>query len=471
MSRSSLLLPLTLVQLAACEQDYALTKESRRLTVTPDVADLGVLAVGDAAEGVISLAHTSGGDIEVVALDVLAIEGDAFTIDDGDLPVVAPDETATITILYAPDDDGYHRTRVTIHTDEERENEHTVELRGRAGVAVIEVVPGRIDFGPVDVGASAEQTVTLRNAGIVDWALDALDFSDAAFSSDEALPLAVGAGDNLDIVIRFTPTGDAAAVGEAVLSGSSADAPDVVLLGNACELGDPNLYDEDGDGWASCAADCDDGDATAHPGAEEACDGRDDDCDELIDEGTPCADDDGDGYTENEGDCSDADAAVSPGAEEVLDNGIDDDCDGVVDLGSDDPDGDGYSAAAGDCDDADATVFPGAAEAADGADEDCDGVIDEGTSAYDDDGDGWTEDAGDCDDSDADVSPSDAETGNGIDDDCDGDIDEGTSWADDDGDGWSERGGDCDDANPDINPGAYDAAGDGIDNDCDGVTR
>jgi hypothetical protein len=45
--------------------------------------------------------------------------------------------------------------------------------------------------------------------------------------------------------------------------------------------------DEDGDGHFT-PADCDDGDATIHPGAPEACNGRDDDCDGVIDGDAAC---------------------------------------------------------------------------------------------------------------------------------------------------------------------------------------
>ena len=43
---------------------------------------------------------------------------------------------------------------------------------------------------------------------------------------------------------------------------------------------------------------------------------------------------DGDGYSEADGDCDDSDAAVSPGATETLSNGVDDDCDGIIDGGT-----------------------------------------------------------------------------------------------------------------------------------------
>lgn len=42
-------------------------------------------------------------------------------------------------------------------------------------------------------------------------------------------------------------------------------------------------------------------------------------------------DDDDDGFSENEGDCNDDDDTVSPGAAEICDNGVDDDCDSVID--------------------------------------------------------------------------------------------------------------------------------------------
>ncbi len=89
------------------------------------------------------------------------------------------------------------------------------------------------------------------------------------------------------------------------------------------------------------SGDCDDTNASAYPGATEDssmcedgidqdCDGSDLACDDDggDDDDDPTTDDDGDGYTENDGDCDDADATIYPGAEELCD-GIDNDCDGI----------------------------------------------------------------------------------------------------------------------------------------------
>jgi MYXO-CTERM domain-containing protein len=226
-------------------------------------------------------------------------------------------------------------------------------------------------------------------------------------------------------------------------------------------------YDDDGDGYTEEGGDCDDTDAGVNPATVETEDGVDEDCDGRVDNGTAAYDDDGDGYSENDRDCNDGDAQQSPARVEVLDNGIDDDCDGVVDSEASDPDGDGYTVAGGDCGESDPSVHPGAPELADGLDNDCDGAVDEGTDNDDGDGDGANENQGDCNDADPAIGVDAREVADGIDNDCDGDVDEGTERFDDDDDGYTEQGGDCDDAEAAVFPGAEETLN-GIDDDCDG---
>ncbi|NQW21325.1 MAG: hypothetical protein HQ477_11500 [Chloroflexi bacterium] len=87
-------------------------------------------------------------------------------------------------------------------------------------------------------------------------------------------------------------------------------------------------------------------------------------------------DDDGDGFPAS-GDCNDGDPSINPDALETPYDGIDQDCDGA-DLIDVDEDGfAGIQVGGSDCNDSQATVNPEAPELANGVDDDCDGVIDD----------------------------------------------------------------------------------------------
>lgn len=202
--------------------------------------------------------------------------------------------------------------------------------------------------------------------------------------------------------------------------------------------------DRDGDGVV-VHFDCDDHDGSRYPGATEREDGIDQDCDGIIDEDVP----------------------VDTGGDTGGDTGTDTDTDTGSDTASDrDIDGDGYPGSL-DCGDHNVATYPGAPEILDSADNDCDGVIDEGTAGGDDDGDGFSELAGDCDDNDATRAPNAEETPrDGVDQDCNG-VDSSPRHQDGDGDGYTDDS-DCDDTDPNTHPNAADAT-DGKDNDCDGL--
>jgi hypothetical protein len=199
--------------------------------------------------------------------------------------------------------------------------------------------------------------------------------------------------------------------GDARIMDGNGDLTAVADLG-ADEL---SCSDTDRDGVNQCAGDCDDRDATVFPGAPELCDGKDNDCNCVVDDSS---DADGDLFSVCAGDCNDGDPNIFPGAAEACDF-IDNNCNNIVDEGFD-LDGDGVTTCAGDCDDSEPTVFPGGTEVCDLLDNDCNGLTDD-----DQDGDGFTPCGGDCDEGNLGVNPLALEICDGIDNNCNLVIDEG----------------------------------------------
>ncbi|MCP4870565.1 MAG: hypothetical protein GY898_17820 [Proteobacteria bacterium] len=90
--------------------------------------------------------------------------------------------------------------------------------------------------------------------------------------------------------------------------------------------------DSDGDGWG-WDEDCDPCNPWVFPNAPEVCNGVDDDCDAIIDDGfdldldgAQLAQECADGT-----DCDDEDPEIGPDVQEVCDDGLDNDCDGLTD--------------------------------------------------------------------------------------------------------------------------------------------
>jgi alpha-tubulin suppressor-like RCC1 family protein len=298
-------------------------------------------------------------------------------------------------------------------------------------------------------------------------------------------------------------------------------------------------FDGDGDGFGdegiseqACTPsngfveklDCDDLDHSIHPGAQERCNGIDDNCDAAVDENNP-----GSGLacqTGNQGVCA---AGITdcrsgtlvcvqshaPTAEQC--DGNDNDCDGTVDEGN--PGGaqacstglKGVCAAGvtycfgGNLHCAQTT--PESSEICDQLDNDCDGSADDGLTFQawyrDQDGDGYgnasqavsdcrqpagyVANAWDCHDANAAIRPGASEVCDGVDNNCNGQAEEGltfyTWYPDADWDGYGNAGqpmsacaqpagyvsnaADCADWNAAIRPGVAEAC-DGADNNCNG---
>jgi arylsulfatase A-like enzyme len=248
------------------------------------------------------------------------------------------------------------------------------------------------------------------------------------------------------------------------------------------------LCSNPGSGYSTTNSDCNDNSAIINPGMPEACNGIDDDCDAITDDGldfstyypdqdndgygdffmagSSLCNDPGNGFADNNDDCYDVNPTINPGAIEIC-NGIDDNCNGNADDGlifityyadfdndgfgsltdtgnpSCSNPGTGFSINNTDCNDANATINPIAIEDCNGIDDNCNGTADEGMLFIN-----YFAD---------------------LDNDSYGDLtDAGILFCSNPGVGYSTNAFDCNDGNALINPSVQEICN-GIDDNCNGT--
>lgn len=245
--------------------------------------------------------------------------------------------------------------------------------------ANIELSVDVVDFGELQIGSLSTETFAIRNTGDDDLIVQSISAL-PPFTSPSGGGFQLAPGTETSITVQFLPTTYAPVMGSLTITSNDPDQSQLVL-----PLQGATITDLDGDGYKNVVAggdDCDDDDDNIHPGADdEWYDGIDSDC-----AGNNDYDQDGDGYEtmvwnddsrQGGGDCQDNNASMHPGAPDAWYDGVDSNCDGHDDF---DQDGDGSRSLlhgrGSDCNDLDAHINTSGIEAINGLDDDCDGNVD-----------------------------------------------------------------------------------------------
>jgi len=285
------------------------------LSADPTEVAFGLVDVYGMHESSFTLIEAGVAEVNITGGVVSGAGAGAFLVDDLEGTVLPLGESIEVTVTYVPTDATTHYAEVIVYSDA-NPSLLTVLLSGT----------GQMDPDAIDNDGDGQS----ENEGDCD------DYNaDVWLGAPE---LCNGTDDSCDGIVPADETTDVD--GDGALACEDCDDNDAAL----------NLQDNDWDAWSTCDGDCDDNDSSVRPGAQEGCNGVDDDCDGVVpaDETT---DADGDGDLACQ-DCDDNDAAMNNA----------------------DADGDLATTCNGDCDDNDPSIYPGAIDTPnDGIDSDCDG--------------------------------------------------------------------------------------------------
>jgi predicted outer membrane repeat protein len=211
------------------------------------------------------------------------------------------------------------------------------------GDCTVSITNNIVVNSPLGEGIYCEATATADLSFNDVWSNVGGDFGGVCLQGEGGIsadPLFVGGSCGTDLhIVPGSSVLDSGSNGAPALPAQDMDGDPRILDGDfdgfpQIDMGadEFNCLDRDGDGFTRCTIipDCDDANADVNPFASEACDGVDNDCDCLIDE--DFGDADGDGFSVCAGDCDDGDPFRNPAELEVCDE-IDNDCDGSIDEG------------------------------------------------------------------------------------------------------------------------------------------
>lgn len=187
---------------------------------------IGTVITGQAGER--SLTVRSGNGVPLTVSEV-TIEGDSpapfhFTLRDAaDNPVTLPTtltgaQSLTITVFFEPTEPGEMTAELTITTNDPAAETITVPVSGtgRDGslIPVAVLSAESIDFANVALGDTVERTFTIAPGTTAGLTVSSLEFEDPSSVDDgfaivgmPSLPTTIPAGDSVEVVLAFSPTG------------------------------------------------------------------------------------------------------------------------------------------------------------------------------------------------------------------------------------------------------------------------
>ncbi|NPC84933.1 choice-of-anchor D domain-containing protein, partial [Pyxidicoccus fallax] len=176
----------------------------------PETAlDFGNVAMGMVEMREVTVRNPSDVD-SPLALTVHGTDADQFTAGQGQSTTLAPGEERVVPVAYAPRRLGSAEAALHVVVCDGCEPA-VIPLRGMGVASKLEITPLRVDFGRVALGATAEQSITVRNQGTEPLSysgVQLLDNPGGVFKVVNAPVAASGvlaAGAAVELRVAFTP--------------------------------------------------------------------------------------------------------------------------------------------------------------------------------------------------------------------------------------------------------------------------
>ncbi|MFC1509666.1 choice-of-anchor D domain-containing protein, partial [Candidatus Omnitrophota bacterium] len=140
-----------------------------------------------------------------LTVDSITSDNEVFSVSEQSM-TINPGQTHTVTVTFAPNDQGEQSATITIQSNDSDEGTLTVTANGTGYDQEINLSVQSIDIGDVDVGTGGTGSFTITNEGNKDLFVNSInsDNGDAEVSHGSAT---INPGNDLEVTVTFTPVG------------------------------------------------------------------------------------------------------------------------------------------------------------------------------------------------------------------------------------------------------------------------
>jgi hypothetical protein len=190
----------------------AVTGSGGKLTVTPGLLDFGAKPDFVVSPGTITLGNAGNAPVTVFGVG-LNDPNNVFGIMPPLLPTpIPPNGSLTLDVYFGPMAPIPYQASIDVTTDDPQAKMVKILLAGTGETATFTLTPTEVNFGPIPLGKTVGQPVSLLNNGTasVDVAKISVENGEAGdFAIDQMGPFQLAPGKSQVIHVTFTPTAKA----------------------------------------------------------------------------------------------------------------------------------------------------------------------------------------------------------------------------------------------------------------------
>ncbi len=174
------------------------------IAVEPSQLDFASVLIGQSAEQSLTVRNTGSAELAVSAVHS---SDPAFSLVGETAFQLAPGVSKVLAVRFLPAAIGQQQATLSIESNDSAQPAVAVALSGTGyGLPGIAIEPPSLDFGPLTVGQTAEQSLTVRNPGTANLAVSKVESSKPAFAVIGETSFELNPGAFRALSVRFSPT-------------------------------------------------------------------------------------------------------------------------------------------------------------------------------------------------------------------------------------------------------------------------